>query len=82
MALTRDFRKTVVLKFLRDVSAKQVQDAFRESLKGPGAGAETWLRYMCDTRSGQEYVIAWNPGVGLVCKRRGRFRLRFGFGFI
>src|SRR5690349_7193541 len=44
-----DFQKKVVMKFLRDVSAKQIQDAFRESLKAPGDKAESWLQYFGDT---------------------------------
>lgn len=66
-----DFRKKFVLKFLRDVSSKQIQEAFRESLEGTGVSADAWLKYFCDTRSGQEYVIAWTPGAGLQTKVAG-----------
>lgn len=64
-----DFNKKIVMKFLRDVSANQVRDAFREGLKG--ANAEPWLAYFNDTRAGQEYQIAWTPGVGLQTKVAG-----------
>lgn len=66
-----DFKKKIVMKFLRDVSTEQIRDAFREGLKGSGANADAWLSYFSDTRSGQEYVIAWTPGVGLETKVAG-----------
>ena len=66
-----DFRKKVVMRFLRDVSREQVRDAFRERLKGTGGDTDTWLSYFSNTRSGQEYVIAWTPGVGLETKVAG-----------
>ena len=66
-----DFRKKVVMKFLRDVSAEQIRDAFGDALKGTGVKADAWLRYFGDTRSGQQYVIAWTPGVGLETKVAG-----------
>lgn len=66
-----DFQKKMVLKFLRDVSTEQIRDAFRDGLKGSGVQAGTWLNYFGDTRSGQEYIIAWTPGVGLETKVAG-----------
>jgi hypothetical protein len=66
-----DFEKKVVMKFLRDVSTEQIRNAFREGLKGDGINADAWLRYFSDTRSGQGYVIAWMPGVGLQTKVAG-----------
>ncbi|MGB7846363.1 MAG: chalcone isomerase family protein [Candidatus Acidiferrum sp.] len=60
-----DFRKKVVMKFLRDVSTEQIQDAFRDSLKGAGSKPDLWVNYFNEMRSGQECVIAWTPGVGL-----------------
>lgn len=69
--VTGDFRKRVVLKFLRDVSAEQIREAFRDALKGTGVNAGTWLSYFSDTRSGQEIVINWTPGVGLETKVAG-----------
>ena len=66
-----DFRKKVVLKFLRDVSTEKIRDAFRDALKGTGVTAEAWLGYFPDTRAGQEYIIAWTPGVGLETKVAG-----------
>jgi hypothetical protein len=66
-----DFKKTVVMKFLRDVSTDQIRDAFRDSLKSAGDKAEGWISYFSDIRSGQECVISWVPGVGLETKVAG-----------
>jgi len=66
-----DFKKKVVMKFVRDVSASQIRDAFRESLKNTGPRMEQWLAYFNDIRSGQEIVIAWVPGAGLETKVAG-----------
>lgn len=66
-----DFKKKVVMKFLRNVSANQIQDAFRESLKGSGGRTDEWLAYFTDIHSGQECVIGWTPGVGVETKVAG-----------
>lgn len=66
-----DFKKVVVMKFVRDVTAEQIRDAFRDSLKGAGGRTEEWIGYFTDIRSGQEIVIAWEPGVGLETKVAG-----------
>ena len=66
-----DFKKKIVMKFLRDVSAEQIRDAFREGLKGAAGQTDAWVNYFGDTRSGQEYMIAWTPGVGLETKVAG-----------
>jgi len=66
-----DFKKKVVMKFVRNASASQIQDAFRESLKGSGSKTDEWLAYFNDIRSGQECVIGWTPGVGLETKVAG-----------
>ncbi len=60
-----DFKKKVVMKFLRDVTSNQVRDAFRDSLKGAGGRTEEWISYFGDIHSGQDCVISWVPGVGL-----------------
>lgn len=60
-----DFKKKVVLKFVRDVSADQIREAFRDSLKGAGNQTERWIAYFNDVRSSQEIIIGWAPGVGL-----------------
>lgn len=66
-----DFEKKAVLKFVRDVSTSQIQDAFRESLQGAGNQTERWIAYFNEVRSGQEVVIVWAPGVGLETKVAG-----------
>jgi hypothetical protein len=66
-----DFKKKVVMKFLRDVSSDQIRDAFRESLKGAGGKTEAWISYFSEIRNGQECVIGWTPGVGLETKVAG-----------
>jgi hypothetical protein len=63
-----DFKKKVVMKFLRDVSTEQIRDAFHDSLKGAGSKTEMWLAYFNEIRSGQECVIGWTPGAGLETK--------------
>ena len=63
-----DFKKKVVMKFLRDVSTEQIRDAFRDSLKGAGSKVDVWITYFNEIRSGQECVIGWTPGIGLETK--------------
>src|SRR5262245_12738376 len=66
-----DFKKKVVLKFLRDMSSDQVRDAFRDALKGAGPKTDVWVNYFTSVVQGQEAVIAWTPGVGLETKAAG-----------
>lgn len=66
-----DFEKKAVLKFVRDVSTSQIQNAFHESLQGAGNQTERWIAYFNEVRSGQEVVIVWAPGVGLETKVAG-----------
>ncbi|HYA63152.1 MAG TPA: chalcone isomerase family protein [Candidatus Sulfotelmatobacter sp.] len=66
--LNGDFKKKVVMKFVRNVSADQVREAFHDALKGVGGKTDEWIAYFGDIRSGQECVIAWTPGVGLETK--------------
>lgn len=66
-----DFKKKVVLKFLRDLSTDQMRDAFRDALKGAGSKTDVWVGYFNDVRTGQEALIGWTPGVGLETKTAG-----------
>jgi len=66
-----DFPKKVVMKFVRDVSSSQIRDAFHESLGNAGPKAQEWINYFGEIRSGQEIVIAWTPGTGLLTKVAG-----------
>lgn len=65
-----DFKKEVVMKFVRDVSKDQIQDAFHETLNGISK-ADVWIEYFGPIRSGEECVISWVPGTGLETKVAG-----------
>jgi len=69
--LSGDFKKKIVMKFVRDVSTEQIRDAFRDALKGVGGKTEDWIAYFTEIRSGQECVISWVPGAGLETKVAG-----------
>jgi Chalcone isomerase-like len=66
-----DFKKKVVMKFLRNVSGEQIRDAFSETFKSSGVKSDVWIAYFNEIRSGQELVIGWTPGVGLETKVAG-----------
>jgi hypothetical protein len=66
-----DFKKKVVLKFVRGMNSDQIRGAFRDALKGAGSKSEVWLGYFGDIREGQECSIGWTPGVGLETKVTG-----------
>lgn len=66
--VTGDFKKKVVMKFLRNVSGEQIREAFSDSLKSAGVKSDAWIAYFTDVRSGQECAIGWTPGVGLETK--------------
>jgi len=66
-----DFHKTMVMKFVRDVSTSQIRDAFRESLGNAGPNTDPWLTNFNDIKSGQEIVISWAPETGLTTKVAG-----------
>jgi hypothetical protein len=60
---TGDFKKEVVLKFMRNLSQERIQGAMRESL----AGAEPklldqFVGYFPELKEGQECVLRWAPG--------------------
>jgi len=69
--LTGDFKKTVIMRFVRSVSTDQIRDGFRESLKGAGGKSDEWISYFSAIRSGQDCVISWVPGTGLQTKVAG-----------
>jgi hypothetical protein len=66
-----DFKKKLVLKFLRDLSTDQIRNAFRDALKGAGSKGDVWVNYFTSVVTGQEAVISWTPGVGLETKAAG-----------
>jgi len=58
-----DFDKRIVMKFVRNVTRAQVQQAFREALPSVNpARLDVFASHMVATRAGQEYVIRWAPG--------------------
>jgi Chalcone isomerase-like len=68
-----DFPRQVTLKFARDVTRDQIQGAFREVLTtAEKAKADAFVGYFGDTKSGQEYVIRWTPGRGLLSTVAGQ----------
>jgi hypothetical protein len=60
---TGDFRKQVVLKFLRTLSAGKIQDAMRESLAGADAKTlDQFVSYFPAVKEGEECILRWAPG--------------------
>ena len=60
-----DFRKQVTLKLVRDLSANQMQEAIREALaaqKADPARVDAFVAYFGDIKTGEEYVVRWEPG--------------------
>ena len=58
-----DFPKQVTMKFLRDLSASQIQDAMREALAAADKGrVDAFVAYFPAITSGQECVLRWAPG--------------------
>jgi hypothetical protein len=58
-----DFDKQIVMKFTRDLSASQIQGAFRETLESAEkARVDAFVGYFGDIKSGQEATIHWAPG--------------------
>jgi hypothetical protein len=60
---TGDFKKEVVLRFMRNLSQDKIQSSMRESL----AGAEPkildqFVSYFPEVKEGQECVLRWVPG--------------------
>lgn len=66
-----DFPRQITMKFVRDVTREQIQGAFREVLP-PGPHLEGFLNSFGDTKSGQEYVLRWAPGRGLLTTVAGQ----------
>ncbi len=55
-----DFEKQIVMTFTRDLSSSQIQDGFRESLKGADAQKiDLFVGYFPDVKVGQQAVLHW-----------------------
>ncbi len=58
-----DFPKEVRLRFVRDLSANQIQEAMREALaKAEKARVDQFVAYFPAIKSGDECVMRWAPG--------------------
>lgn len=58
-----DCDKQIDMKFTRDLSASQIQGAFRETLEGAEkAKTDAFVGYFGDIKSGQEATLQWTPG--------------------
>lgn len=67
-----DFEKQIVMKFTRDLSADQIQEAFRETLAGADpAKMSQFLAGFGAVKVGQDAVITWKPGGVLETKATG-----------
>jgi len=74
--LAGDFPKELRLQFLRDLSAGQIQGAFRETLAGADkAKMEAFVSYFGELKSGQECVVRYAPGGTLETLVQGAARL-------
>jgi hypothetical protein len=60
---TGDFKKEVVLRFMRNLSADRIQEAMRESLAGADPKIlDQFVGYFPELKEGQECVLRWAPG--------------------
>jgi hypothetical protein len=58
-----DFKKEVVLKFMRNLSQGRIQGAMRESLAGAEPKVlDQFISYFPELKEGQECVLRWAPG--------------------
>jgi hypothetical protein len=70
-----DFPKEVRLRFVRDVSASQIQEAMREALAGADKSrVDAFAGYFPALKSGQQCVIRWAPGGTLETTTAGEAR--------
>jgi hypothetical protein len=60
---TGDFKKEVVLRFMRNLSQDRIQEAMRESLAGAEPKVlDQFISYFPEVKEGQECVLRWAPG--------------------
>ena len=58
-----DFRKELVLRFLRTLSAGKIQGAMRESLEGADPKTlDQFVSYFPEVKEGEECTLRWTPG--------------------
>lgn len=60
---TGDFKKELVLRFMRNLSQDRIQGAMRESLEGADPKIlDQFVSYFPELKEGQEAVLRWAPG--------------------
>jgi hypothetical protein len=60
---TGDFKKELVLRFLRNLSQDRIQGAMRESLEGADPKLlDQFVSYFPELKEGQEALLRWAPG--------------------
>jgi hypothetical protein len=60
---TGDFKKELVLRFMRNLSQEKIQSAMRESLQGADPKLlDQFVSYFPELKEGQEAVLRWAPG--------------------
>jgi hypothetical protein len=58
-----DFEKQINMRFVRDVTREEVQQAFRDELPQVNrARLDVLASHFRDTKAGEEYVLRWSPG--------------------
>jgi len=58
-----DFPKQIHMKFVRDLSAGQIQGAFHETLEAAEKSkVDAFVSYFGDIKSGQDTILNWAPG--------------------
>jgi hypothetical protein len=63
MLQSGDFKKEVVLKFMRNLSQSRIQEAMRESLVGADPKIlDQFISYFPEVKQGEECVLRWLPG--------------------
>ncbi len=69
-----DFKKEVVLKLVRDLSASKMQEAIGEALElqgTPKAKIDVFEAYFGDIKEGEQYVVRYLPGGTLETYAKG-----------
>ena len=61
---TGDFKKELVLHFLRDLDAKKIQDAMREALEDgtDPKVLDQFIAYFPEVKEGERCTLRWVPG--------------------
>ncbi len=72
---TGDFKKELVLRFMRNLSQSRIQESMRESLKGADPKLlDQFVSYFPELKEGQEAELRWAPGGTLETVMAGQAR--------